>query len=115
MHLAPAMQGEHSEDLTGDVRYRRKGFGPRTLLLRGSVANGGLTDGVLLDIGAGSVRRPSNRWTEAPRELSSLRGACIPGDNETTRYGRAADIDLVRGDVASVAVGTIECPIISSR
>jgi SAM-dependent methyltransferase len=87
-------------------RYRRKGMGTTTRLLRDGLARAGLTDGVLLDIGAGIgaltfelLEGGFSRATVVEASSAYLAAA----SDEAARRDRAAAIELVRGDFLDVA------------
>lgn len=87
-------------------RYRRKGIGATTRLLRDGLASAGLMDGVLLDIGAGfgaltfeRLERGISRATVVEASSAYLAAA----SDEAARRDRAADLELVRGDFLDVA------------
>jgi SAM-dependent methyltransferase len=87
-------------------RYRRKGIGVTTRLLRDGLARARLLDGVLLDIGAGFgaltfelLDRGISRATVVEASPAYLAAA----SDEAARHKRSADIELVHGDFLDVA------------
>jgi 16S rRNA G966 N2-methylase RsmD len=87
-------------------RYRRKGIGATTRLLRDGLARAGLTDGVLLDIGAGFgaltfelLERGISRSLIVEASSAYLAAA----STEASRRNRTLDVELVRGDFLDVA------------
>lgn len=87
-------------------RYRRRGIGATTRLVRDGLASAGLIDGVLLDIGAGIgaltfelLERGASRALVVEASPAYLEAT----SDEAARRGRAAEIDLVRGDFLDVA------------
>ena len=88
-------------------RYRRKGMGTTTRLLRDGLTRAGLTDGVLLDIGAGIgaltfelLKGGISRATVVEASSAYLAAA----SDEAARRDRSADIEFVRSDFLDVAV-----------
>jgi len=87
-------------------RYRRKGGGPTTRLLLDGLAQAGLTEGALLDVGAGVGALTFELLDRGIRravivEASSAYAAAAA--DEAARRGRSADIELIRGDFLDVA------------
>ncbi len=90
-------------------RYRRKGAGPTTRLLIEGISQSGLTDGALLDVGAGVgaltfelLERGINRSVI----VEASAGYAAVASDETTRRGHTGRVDFVRGDFLDVA-GTV--------
>lgn len=87
-------------------RYRRKGEGTTTRLLLDGMAKAGLTEGELLDVGAGVGALTFGLLDRGVRravivEASSFYAAAAA--DEAARRGRSADIELIRGDFLDVA------------
>jgi tRNA1(Val) A37 N6-methylase TrmN6 len=87
-------------------RYRRKGGGPTTRLLLDGLAKAGLTEGALLDVGAGvgalTFELLGRGMSRAVIVEASSAYAAAAAD-EAARRGRSADIELIRGDFLDVA------------
>jgi len=89
-------------------RYRRKGGRPTTRLLLDGLAKAGLSEGTLLDVGAGVGALTFELLDRGIRravivEASSAYAAAA--SDEAARRGRSADVELVRGDFLAVAQG----------
>jgi tRNA1(Val) A37 N6-methylase TrmN6 len=87
-------------------RYRRKGGRPTTRLLVDGLAKAGLTEGALLDVGAGVGALTFELLDRGIRravivEASSEYAAAA--SDEAARRGRSADVELIRGDFVEVA------------
>jgi SAM-dependent methyltransferase len=87
-------------------RYRRKGMGTTTRLLRDGLTGAGLTDGVLLDIGAGIgaltfelLEGGISQATVVEASSAYLAAA----SDEAARRDRSADIEFVRSDFLDIA------------
>ena len=87
-------------------QYRRKGIGPTTRLLRDGLANAGLIEGALLDIGAGIgtltfelLDRGISRAVVVEAS-SAYMAVCA---KEAARRGGAESIEFVHGDFLSLA------------
>jgi SAM-dependent methyltransferase len=87
-------------------RYRHKGIGATTRLLRDGLARSGLSHGVLLDIGAGFgaltfelLERGISRSVVVDASSAYLAAASA----EASRRNRTLDVELVRGDFLDVA------------
>jgi len=86
-------------------RYRRKGAGPTTRLLRDGLATAGLTTGTLLDVGAGF-----GALTLDLLDLGMSRAVVVEASSaylaaaseEAARRGRSTSIQFVHGDFLAV-------------
>lgn len=90
-------------------RFRRKGAGPTTRLLLAGIAQAGLGDGTLLDVGAGVGALTFELLDRGFRRaviVEASAGYTTAASNEAARRGRATDIDFVSGDFLEVA-GTV--------
>src|SRR5512134_2713792 len=83
-------------------RYRRKGAGPTTRLLLAGIAQAGLGDGTLLDVGAVTFELLDRGFRRAVIVEASA-AYTTAASKEATRRGRATDIDFVRGDFLEIA------------
>jgi len=90
-------------------RYRRKGVGPTTRLLLDGISQVGVTDGTLLDVGAGVgaltfelLERGFNRAVI----VEASAGYTAAASSEAARRGRSKDVHFVSGDFLEVA-GTV--------
>jgi magnesium-protoporphyrin O-methyltransferase len=86
-------------------RYRRKGPGRTTRLLRDGLAKAGLTTGALIDVGAGLgiltlelLDRGISRAVVVDASSAYLAAA----SEEAARRGRSTSIQFVRGDLLAV-------------
>jgi magnesium-protoporphyrin O-methyltransferase len=87
-------------------RYRRKGVSGTTRLLRDGLASAGLIEGVLLDVGAGIgslTFELLDRGASRAVVVEASPGYAEATSDEAARRGRAADIEIVRGDFVDVA------------
>ena len=90
-------------------RFRRKGAGPTTRLLLAGIAQAGIGDGTLLDVGAGVGALTFELLDRGFRRaviVEASAGYTAAASNEATRRGRATEIDFVSGDFLEVA-GTV--------
>ena len=90
-------------------RFRRKGAGPTTRLLLAGIAQAGVGDGTLLDVGAGVGALTFELLDRGFRRaviVEASAGYATAASNEAARRGRATDIDFVSGDFLEVA-GTV--------
>ena len=90
-------------------RFRRKGAGPTTRLLLAGIAQAGVGDGTLLDVGAGVGALTFELLDRGFRRaviVEASAGYTTAASNEAARRGRATDIDFVSGDFLEVA-GTV--------
>jgi len=104
---AAAEQHFTSEKVAEELRrYRRKGAGATTRLLRDGLATAGLTAGTLLDVGAGL-----GVLTLDLLDLGMSRAVVVEASSaylaaaseEAARRGRSTSIQLVHGDLLAVA------------
>ena len=90
-------------------RFRRKGAGPTTRLLLAGIAQAGVGDGTLLDVGAGVGALTFELLDRGFRRaviVEASAGYTGAASNEAARRGRTTDIDFVSGDFLEVA-GTV--------
>jgi magnesium-protoporphyrin O-methyltransferase len=87
-------------------RYRRKGAGPTTRLLIEGISNAGLTDGTLLDIGAGVGALTFELLEQGIRRAVMVEASAAyaaAASNEANRRKLATHVDFVCGDFLEVA------------
>jgi tRNA1(Val) A37 N6-methylase TrmN6 len=91
------------------AHYRRKGAGPTTRLLIDGISQAGVTDGTLLDIGAGIgalTFELLERGFDRAVIVEASAGYTATASSEAVRRSRATDINFVSGDFLEVA-GTV--------
>jgi len=87
-------------------RYRRKGIGPTTRLLRDGLAKAGLIEGMLLDIGAGFgalTFELLDRGITNAVMVDASSAYLAAGAEEAARRGRTESVQFVHGDFLTVA------------
>jgi magnesium-protoporphyrin O-methyltransferase len=90
-------------------RYRRKGAGPTTRLLIKGLMQAGIVDGSLLDVGAGVGALTFELLDRGIRRaviVEASAGYAAAASDEAVRRGRAATVELKRGDFVKIA-GTL--------
>src|SRR5215813_2503637 len=88
-------------------RYRQKGPGPTARLLLEGLAQAGVIQGALLDVGAGVgalTFELLDRGIARSIIVEASAAYAIAAGNESARRGRTKDVELTRGDF--VQVGT---------
>jgi len=98
------------------ARYRQRGPGLTTRLLRDALVNAGLAEGVLLDVGTGVgalifelVDRGSARAVAVDASSSYLAVA----REEAARRGRTQQIQFVHGDFVDLALGLPSATVVT--
>jgi magnesium-protoporphyrin O-methyltransferase len=87
-------------------RYRRKGPGPTTRLLINGILQAGVSNGTLLDVGAGvgalTFELLAHGFGRAVMVEASA-GYLAAAKREAARSGRLSDVDFVSGDFLEIA------------